>query len=331
MIKRIMVPLDGTRFAEAALPYAMALAGRDGADLQLVTVWEPVGELVASADWVQQLATWEESRRAESRRYMAEVSRQVGEVLGKPVSIKYLLGHAQDELARAASQLEMDLVVMATHGHGPVNRVWLGSVADRYVRHGSVPVLLIRPAEEMPEVELSPAKAFQKILVPLDGSTLGEQVLRRSLLLGSNPMATEITLLTVVRFPLPMATPEGGVVLDSEGFLRAQTEAAQVHLARMADHIAPWGCKVSTQVIASPVTWKAIVDFATSGRYDLIAMATHGRGGAARFLLGSVTDKVMRSSPVPTLLAHPHVAQDKKANGHLIEQQLAATVLVDLP
>jgi nucleotide-binding universal stress UspA family protein len=309
----------------------MALAERDGATLQLVTVWQPLGDLIESADWVQQVATWEENRRAESRRYMTEVSRRVGKALGKTVSINYLLGHPQDELARAAFQLEMDVVVMATHGHGPVNRVWLGSVADRYVRHGSVPVLLIRPAEEMPEVELSPGKAFQKILVPLDGSALAEQVLKKSLLLGSDPTTTEITLLTVVGFPLPMSTPEGGVVLDSDDFLQAQTQTAQGHLARMAEHIGTWGAKVRTQVIASPVTWKAIVDFATSGQYDLIAMATHGRGGAARFLLGSVADKVMRSSPVPTLLAHPHDARDKKTNGHLIQEQLTATVLVDLP
>jgi nucleotide-binding universal stress UspA family protein len=331
MIKRIMVPLDGTRFAEAALPYAMALAKRDGATLQLVTVWRALSELINSADWVGPVETWQENSRAESRRYMTEVARRVGAELERVVSVKYLLGRPEEELAKAAAQLEMDLVVMATHGHGPVSRVWLGSVADRYVRHASVPVLLIRPDEEMPEVELASGKPFRKILIPLDGSTLAEQVLRKSLLLGSGPNTTEITLLTVVGFPIVMATPEGAVVLDAKELLEAQTQAAGSHLDRMAEHIAHWGCKVETRVIESVVTWKAIVDFATSGHYDLIAMATHGRGGSARFLLGSVADKVMRSSPVPTLLAQPHVALEKKADGHRFQEQLSTTVLVDGP
>jgi nucleotide-binding universal stress UspA family protein len=328
MLEKIMVPLDGTRFAEAALPCAMALAKRDGAAIQLATVWQPLAALIDSADWIRQVEAWEESRRNEERRYMTEVARRVGEVLGRTVSVRYLLGSPDEELARAAEEKKMDLVVMATHGHGPVSRFWLGSVADRLVRRSTVPVLLVRPEEDMPEVELAAGKPFRKILVPLDGSTLAEQALRKSVLAGGDPAGTEITLLAVVGFPIPMATPEGGVVLDSKELLAAQTEAGESHVARMAAHIAGWGCKVSTRVIVNPVTWKAIVDFATAGQFDLIAMATHGRGGAARVMLGSVADKVMRSSTVPTLLFHPERPEHKEGG---LQQQLSAEVLVDWP
>jgi nucleotide-binding universal stress UspA family protein len=323
-----MVPLDGTRFAEAALPCAMSLAKRDGAALQLAIVWQPMANLIDSADWIQQVEIWEENRRNEDRRYMTEVARRVGEALGRTVSTKYLLGRPEEELARAAEQMNADLVVMATHGHGPVSRFWLGSVADRYVRRGTVPVMLVRPDEDLPEVELTAGKPLRKILVPLDGSTLAEQALRKSMLISADPKGTEITLLAVVSFPIAMPTPEGGVALDSKELLAAQTEAAESHLARMAEHIAGWGCKVDTRVIANPITWKAIVDFATAGKYDLIAMATHGRGGAARVLLGSVADKVMRSSPMPTLLFHPERPEQK---GEGIQEQLSAAVLVDWP
>jgi nucleotide-binding universal stress UspA family protein len=330
MIQRIMVPLDGTRFAEAALPYAMYLAKRDGAALQLATVWEASPTLFESGDWMTQVEIWEEEKRAESRRYLTEMARRVGEALGRSVSIKYMLGRPEDELARVAAESGIDLIVMATHGAGPVNRVWLGSVADRCVRKGSVPVMLIRPDDAVLETAIAPAEPFRRILVPMDGSTLAERALKKSLLLGSGPRTTEITLLAVVGFPVPVATPEGGMVLDSEELLKAQMEAAAGHLTRMANHIAAWGCKVSTCVVTSPVTWEAIVNFAKARSYDLIAMATHGRGGAARFLLGSVADKVMRSSPVPTLLFHPTVA-GKKGEEHGIQEQLSAPALVEWP
>jgi nucleotide-binding universal stress UspA family protein len=224
-------------------------------------------------------------------------------VLGTEVLAAYLSGQPEDELASWAMQEKIDLIVMATHGHGSIGRAWLGSVADRMVRKGNVPVMLIRPSESKPDVQLTPRRPFQKILIPLDGSLLAERALRKSLLVGGGAAAPEITLLTVVGFPIPMVTRGGA--LDSSKLGRALEDTAEVHLERMARHIAAWGCKVTTCVVTSPITWQAIVSFAETNGFDLIALATHGRGGAARLLMGSVADKVMRSSSVPTLLFHP--------------------------
>jgi nucleotide-binding universal stress UspA family protein len=305
MIRNIMVPLDGTRFAEAALPAAMYLAKRDNALLHLVKVWKPFASpLVDTSMWVQQFDEWEQVERENDRRYMAELARRVEKASGAPVSTKFLLGRPEDELIRWADDMDMDIVVMATHGDGPVSRAWVGSVADRVVRTSSVPVMLVRPVEENPEVDLSPGKPFRRILVPMDGSPLAEQALKKALLLGRGAEDIEITLLTVSGFPLSFPTPGGGI-MDSEPFLKAQKDEAEAHLLRIAQHMASWGCTVTTRVVADPITWKAIVTFATANGFDLIAMATHGRGRVARALLGSVADKVMRSSTVPTLLVHP--------------------------
>jgi nucleotide-binding universal stress UspA family protein len=269
--------------------------------------------------WRSELESWEQKKREEDRRYMTEVARMVKKATEKPVSIKYLLGKPDEELAKWAVESRADLVIMATHGHGPVSRAWLGSVADRLVRRSTVPVLLIRPEESNPEVALAPAKPFRKVLVPMDGSTHAEQALKKSLLVGREAKDTEIALLTVVGFPPVLMTPEGAVATDPGPFTEAQTEAAKVHLTRMAEHVASWGCKVTTHVIAEPITWQAIVDYASAEDFDLIAMATHGRGGAARVLLGSVADKVVRSSAIPTLLVHP-----EKVHEEGIQEQLAA-------
>jgi nucleotide-binding universal stress UspA family protein len=309
MSKKILVPLDGTRFAEAALPLAMSLAKRDGAALELAMVWEPLPDIVDTGEWIRQVKQWEENKRAEDRRYVSEVARRVEEGLGRTVSIKYLMGHPEEELTKWAAKSRADVVVMATHGHGPVSRPWLGSVADRMVRKGTVPVMLVRPTEPIQEVVLTPGNPFRKILVTLDGSELAEKALRKSLLVGDDPEHTEITLLTVLTFPIPMATPEGGVALDSPALLEAQKDVARAHLERIAAHVAAWGCKVKTLTLATGVPSEMIVNYAASAGFDLIAMATHGRGGAARMLLGSVADKVLRSSTVPTLLFHPGPAR----------------------
>lgn len=319
MIRNIMVPLDGTRFAEAALPAAMYLARRDNALLHLVKVWKPFASpLLDTSLWLEKVDEWEKVERENDRRYMAEVARRVMEASDVPVSIKFLLGRPEDELVKWADDADMDIVVMATHGDGPVSRAWLGSVADRMVRNSSVPVMLVRPAEENPEVDLSPGKPIRRILVPMDGSPLAEQALKKALLLGRGAEETEITLLTVAGFPLSAPRPGGGIT-DTAPFVKAQKDAAESHLFRIAQHMASWGCTVTTRVVADPITWKAIVTFARANGFDLIAMATHGRGGVARMVLGSVADKVMRSSTVPTLLVHP---AEPRENG--IQQQLAA-------
>jgi nucleotide-binding universal stress UspA family protein len=209
MTRNIMVPLDGTRFAEAALPHAMQIAKRDGATLHLVIVWPPLPAIVDTAEWIQQLEEWENTRRAEDRAYIGEMARRVGDVLGTEVLAAYLSGQPEDELASWAMQEKIDLIVMATHGHGSIGRAWLGSVADRMVRKGNVPVMLIRPSESKPDVQLTPRRPFQKILIPLDGSLLAERALRKSLLVGGGAAAPEITLLTVVGFPIPMVTRGG--------------------------------------------------------------------------------------------------------------------------
>jgi nucleotide-binding universal stress UspA family protein len=329
MIGKIMVPLDGSRFAEAALPAAMQLAKRDGAALQLAIVWEPLAPFLDVGDALRGTEEELEERwREELRRYMSDVARRIGEATNRTVSIKYLLGRPEEQLAKWAASSNTDLIVMATHGSGPISRVVLGSVADRLVRRSTVPVLLIRPQENLPEVQLAPAEPFRKILIPLDSSPEAEFALSKSLLLGAGPRSTEITLLRVVGLPTPLvATPEGVMLPQAPEILEAQREAAGEYLATAAARLEPWGCKVNTRIVSDPISWKAIVELASKEEYDLIAMATLGLGGVARVLLGSVANKVMRSSSVPTLLFHPEPAR----HGEGFQEKLAAEVLVEWP
>jgi nucleotide-binding universal stress UspA family protein len=313
---RILVPLDRTRFAEAALPLALRAAVREDATLHLATVWSPLPSLLDSSRWVTELQEWEMASRAEDRSYLTAIARKVREASARPVSVRYLLGHPAEELARFAREEQVDLVVMSTHGQGGLTRAWVGSVADRMVRKGSAPVLLARPSESNPEVRIAPAPPFRRILVPLDGSPLAEAALERSAFPEANE-ETEVALLHVTGLLTPLASPEGPLTSDLTGrILEAERKAAEAYLARVAERIRPWGFRVTTRVLLSESAWTGIVEHADSTDCDLIAMATHGRGGAARVFLGSVADRVLRASSVPTLLFPPRTSVGERAEPH---------------
>jgi nucleotide-binding universal stress UspA family protein len=303
MFSRILVPLDRSRFAEAALPPAMYFARRHRAALELVTVWEPLPILDSMAAIDRSLLETEQENHEADRFYMRDVAERVEEVVGSDVDVRYLTGQPASEIARRAAAGDIDLVVMSTHAHGPITRAFVGSVADRLARKSGVPLLLVRPADSAPEVELTPSAPFRRVLVPLDGSLLAESALDASLLDCLEPGASEITLLHVSGFPGATAMAQAAAIVEpaAEGLMSDNTGAA-TYLDDVAERIATWGFRVVTRVLVSASTGASIVDFAASNGNDLIAMATHGRGGAARMILGSVADTVVRTSPVPTLL-----------------------------
>jgi nucleotide-binding universal stress UspA family protein len=304
MFRKILVPLDRTRFAEAALPAAMNFARRHRAALELVTAWEPLPVLDSMAVVDRSLLEKEQESHDADRVYMTDLAARVGEVIGSEVEVRYLIGEPASELARRAASGDIDLVIMSTHGHGPIVRAFVGSVADRLARKSPVPLLLVRPSESAPEVELTPSAPFRRVLVPLDGSTLAEGALDASLLDCLEPGASEVTLLHVSGFPGATAVAQAAAVIEPMAReLAEDNTGAATYLEEVAARIASsWGCSVKTRVVVSASTGRSITDFAASNGNDLIAIATHGRGGAARMILGSVADTVVRTSPVPTLL-----------------------------
>jgi nucleotide-binding universal stress UspA family protein len=145
----------------------------------------------------------------------------------------------------------------------------------------------------------------RRILVPLDGSETAEKILQPSLLVGGGE-SVEITLIRVLGLPIAFVSPEGGVPLEiSPDVLKAEREAVESYLGKVAERLAGWNCQVSTAVVEDPEPWSAITGFAAHSGVDLIAMATHGRGGAARMLLGSTAERVIRASTAPVLVVHP--------------------------
>jgi nucleotide-binding universal stress UspA family protein len=268
LLRRILVPLDGSILAEAALPVAAHLAHRSGAAVRMVTV--------ADSGWAQVRGEWSDAPLARARRYIEGEARKLA-ALDVEASTTVRSGSVVDEILDEADELAADLIVMATHGRGPLSRFWLGSVADRCLRQTNRPVLLVRPEG----ASVLPAET-RRIVVALDGSTLSERALGPAVAMAKL-IGVDLTLLRI----------------ETVEEARAQ---ASVYLAHLADGIGEWGGKPRAEVLIGDAVAPALIG-AVEG--DLIVMATHARRGLNRAFLGSVADMVVRGCDGPVLVVPP--------------------------
>lgn len=299
--RTIMVPLDGSDFSRQALPPAADLASRTGARVRLVCVH--TGLPPGPGGTVPEELARADDELAEEQRAMLESAAEELRSRGLEVEVGLERGSVVGELERVAGE-EADLVVMATHGRGPLTRLWLGSTADGLVRRCTEPVLLVRPREDA--AEGGPERpVVRHLLVPLDGSRVARSVLGPARELAGATGA-RVTLLRVVQPVMgpgfgPPDFPQG---VDAVATATAEEDAA-ARLERTADELREAGLEVAVEVTRSPDAARAILEAASELDADATAMATHGRGGIRRLLLGSVADKVLRASEHPVLLVRP--------------------------
>jgi nucleotide-binding universal stress UspA family protein len=298
MYQSILVPLDGSALGEQALPLALAVARRAGARLQVVHVHDP------AADRLQTFYTVDPRVEKAERAYLEDLVRRLTSQANVTADCALLHGPVAEALQGHAAATGADLIVMTTHGRGPLSRFWLGSVADLLVRIIPKPILLVKPQRVPPPFEAP--LAIRRILIPLDGSDLAERILEPALALAVL-MQAECTLLQVIK---PMALSG----LESTGYaagaieplvLKQLEEGAQTYLDEVAQRLRARSLKVHTRVTIYPQAAGAILDGAQASGIDLIALATHGRGGFKRLLLGSVADKVLRKASIPVLVQRP--------------------------
>ncbi len=297
-LRTLLVPLDGSAFGEHALPLALAIARRAAGRIELVHVLTPrLYPGLGSTD----LAEVEKAIRDDARAYLNDVIQRVAAVSPVPVTGVLLDGRIADRLCEHAVDCKTDLVVLSTHGQGPLSRFWLGSVADELVRRMPVPLILVRPGDGKPDFATDPIP--KKILVPLDGSELAEKILEPVVALGTLAGA-DYRLLRVVPpvlvggfDSLGPRQPTGGHSLADQLEAEAKTYLKEVG-TRLQDQI-------ETTQMGVVLGWppaQTILDEAQLHGADLIALATQGRQGLSRLFLGSVADKVVRGATVPVLL-----------------------------
>lgn len=298
MFGKILVPLDGSAFAETALPWALAVSRKAGSTVELVSVIEEESAYVDLA-WRDAAADWSAS-------YLEKTAAELRPRAGGELTTRLLEGRVWEAVVERAAAGEAGLIVMATHGRGAVSRAWLGSVADAVVRHTEQPVLLIRPEEEVPRSPAAEDVSVGTVLIPLDGSELSHAAVEPALELGSL-FGARYRLLRVVAVPaespspyVPLATPASVDLIESvrRGAVDGVEKAASEMRAR--------GVEVEAEVVVDVRPAHVILERAKE-RGALIALATHGRGGLSRVVLGSTADKVVRGAHGPVLVVRPNV------------------------
>lgn len=304
MLGNILVPLDGSALSEKALPLAERLARRSGAVLHIVRIHAtptrpPVSlEGMPVIDPKADAACWESERA-----YVRRIRVQLGPRSGLVTQIAVLSGPVAEVLTTYATLKTIDLIVMATHARRALARTWMGSVADDLLRHGRVPVLLVRDAEAT-----LPAPASEdppRILIALDGSTIAEKVLEPAVSLG-RALDAQYTLLRVVN-PLGMLGDLPAVLAPR--MARAMAAQHEIEAKDYLNEIAWWmrdrGVETKTRVALSERPADAILKEARREGAAFIAMGTHGRGGVSRMLMGSVAGQVQQGTRLPLLLYRP--------------------------
>ncbi len=307
MYRSILVPLDGSPFGEHALPLAAGIARRAGARLQLLHVHDREVEVempTFTPYRFEGLDALNADRRTavEEGDYLDRLAARLRDCACVDLSATVLGGKLASALEHFIRGSDGDLLVMTTHGRGPLGRMWLGSVADTLVRRAGKPVLLVRAWEgEAEEEVVVPEPSVERVLVALDGSKLAEQVL---------PYACELASLLDARVVLYTAVTPGMMAAGAFGVHPASSAEAVLQGANdyLQQAAAKLCCGLSATIevgVAAADTAHSILEAVERAQAGIVALATHGRGGLSRLVAGSVAEKVVRGTHVPVLLVRP--------------------------
>lgn len=300
MIRSILVPLDGSRFSESAIPLALELAGKSHASVRLVMVHEPVVALVPTGEHQVWTGLQDPEQRPNELAYLAGLAAKV-DPHGTEPRYELVEGEVRAALIDEVERTVPDLIVMATHGRGAFSRLWLGGVADYVVRHAAVPVMLIRPLNGVGRI--ATGSAFRNTLVALDLSQASEAILKPVKAIARLNQG-QLTLVNVVEPAGPMMSYPMPAYGDPAR-LESQRTEAQEHLDRLADRLRTEGFSVATRVVVGAGVATQLLELLEKGHFDLMALTTSGAGGLQRAIVGSVADKVIRGAEKPVLVVRP--------------------------
>jgi len=287
MYNKILIPLDGSKQAEAVLPYAQFLASNLQLPVELLHVNDP--ESVApsihptrAGDYLDQAAA-------------AFLSRL-------PVNCAVKNGPAAEVILDIASADVGTLIAMATHGQSSGHGWLLGRVAQKVLQASKSPLILIRPKVESLTYS---EPCISTVIVPLDGSRLAEQIFPHIVYLGTKlglpvVLIRTYTLPTASYFMAAHVSPPDMTALRE----KMKQEIDYYLRARVKELSAQGIAKVSSILIEGTGPGE-IIDLARKTTGSLVALSTHGRSGMGRWVLGSVTDRVVSNCGAPVLVIRP--------------------------
>lgn len=298
MYTRILIPLDGSKTAEKVLPYARYLAATLKLPVELLEVID-VAEIARriSPEKSHFINNVLENVIRRSEQYLSGVASTFPKADVKCTVEK---GWAEEVIIEKAAADKGTLISMATHGRSGINRWLLGSVAEKVLRGATSPLLLVRASEDAKTEGEAP---LSSVIVPLDGSELAEQGLSAVAELAKQ-LQLEVVLFRAYTIPLSALAldPEGYYVVNDEELISVMRDEAVAYLEKKTEATKKLGVEKVRYIAKYGIAADEIISLGRETPDNLIAMCTHGRSGVKRWVLGSVTETVVRHSGDPVLV-----------------------------
>jgi nucleotide-binding universal stress UspA family protein len=302
-INSILVPLDGSVFAEQAIPMALSIAEQTGAVLNLVhvivpaEVLEPYDALYFADDSLKSLSR-------EKHQYLESVINRITDKSSAFVTSRVINGRAVPASLGSASGLKADLVVLATHGRGTLGRFWSGSVAHALLQRMSVPVILVR-GTEVPVAFI--AQPVDHVLLPIDGSDASENVLGPIMNLGIFPAARH-SLLHVVPL-VPKHVARNYAIRTDWVPSQQRWLAGHRYLHPLAQSLRAAGRTVHTKVVSSDEPfWQVALRCAERDKVDVIAAPYRSQSSPTRLIWPNTSEYLFRNSSRPVMFVPSELA-----------------------
>lgn len=297
MYTRILIPLDGSKTAEQVLPYARTLANKLKVPLELMGVID-IAEFAAhiSAEKARYLERIIEQGERSSMEYLKGIANKFP---GLTVNCTVEKGTAAENIIDKAAGDKGTLITMATHGRSGINRFVLGSVAEKVLRATNNPLLLVRAADGAAPGEEA---RLTSVIVPLDGSELAESVLPAVTELAKK-LGLEIVLFRAFNIPYGVyAGADGYYAMNFDQLIADIKDEATAYLEKKTEEIKGKGFEKISFLVKEGLSADEIISIGRQTPDNLIAMCTHGRSGVKRWVLGSVTETVVRHCGDPVLV-----------------------------
>lgn len=295
--QRILVPLDGSDEAMAALPYARTLAA-PGTELILLSVVPVADEVIAGTGQMLGPADRMTASEDEQARAPLEEIAQGLRDAGHTVRVEVTAGDPATRILDIAEERGAAMIVMASRGRGALGRLIYGSVADHVAREATAPTMIVRAAPR----EAGPV-GITRLVVPLDGSALAAEALAVAAAISRRLRGTPLFLVRAVA-PVELLPPAVGMAEAVPAEVYADTEEqmeadARSYLDGEAEDLRARGLPVATQVLTGPPA--AAIEAATRPG-DVTVLVSREQTGVLRWLMGSVAEHLVREDESPVIL-----------------------------
>lgn len=292
MYEKILVALDGSPAAEATIPYVQEIAASVGSEVVLLRVCESSEQCDdgGTRQYLDSLATGMVQGIASLQKPSAKSPAVT------PVAVS---GKPADQIVDYADANSVSLIAIAAHGRSGESRWPIGAVAEKVLHGTRIPILLVTATRQDKAVTSTPG--LKKVLVPLDGSEVGEAALSYVEFLALR-LGLEVTLLHVLENKYIAYGPDiGGYIPYTQEWLDASRDQARKYLSGVEARLKSKGVPVSSALESGPAA-ERIIEVAHRAGTDLIAMSTHGRSGVSKWVFGSVAERVLHAGKVPLIL-----------------------------